>query len=183
MAYPVEKSRRILLNRDTFDFSDLDEVLEWVDFFNPSDAAYTIEKFESLTGKDFKKEYRYDFMREYIPPSDDEPMKEVIPEPSEELKREILFYWDQLYHPNSERAASRPYMLDQTPEGIDEWNKTNAPKVYALYQMDKTGSQDLAEIGVSADSQPSACCGESFGPVVHYEVTNEVGRGDCATLT
>lgn len=179
MSYPVEKSRRIVLNRDVFDFSDLDEVLEWVDFFSPSDAAFVIEKFENLTGKDFKQEYKHDFMRDYIPPSDDEPMREPVPEPSEDLRREILFYWDQLYHP---RSSSRPFMLDQTPEGIDAWNKRHAPAAYALYQADMTDDQTPATT-ILADSQPTVCATASLGANILRNAVSEIGRGDCTKLT
>lgn len=136
MSNYINPSRRIPLNRDTFNFGDLDEVLEWVDFFQPNDALFTISEFQRITGFDFLSEYKKDFGRDYQPPTDDVPMVEPTPEPSPAFKQEVLFYWGELQH----NPKQKKFMVYTTPDDIEEWNKKYAPNAYALSQMDELDS-------------------------------------------
>lgn len=141
MSFYVDPSRRIALDRNSFDFGDLEEILEWVDFFNPEDALYAISEFQRRTGLDFQAEYEKDFGREYVAPTDDAPMKQPTPEPSADFKREVLFYWGELqYNPKQ-----RKFMEYTTPDDVEKWNRTYAPRTFALSQMD--------EPAISADVQ------------------------------
>lgn len=132
MSYYIDPSRRISLDRNSFDFGDLEEVLEWVDFFSPEDALFTIAEFQQRTGMDFLSEYKKDFGREYQAPTDDVPMVQPTPEPSPEFKREVLFYWGELQH----NPKQRKFMVYTTEEDVDEWNRLYAPRTYALCQTD-----------------------------------------------
>lgn len=132
MSYYIDPSRRIPLNRNSFDFGSLDEVLEWVDFFCPEDALFTIAEFQQRTGLDFLFEYKKDFGREYSAPTDDAPMIQPTSEPSPEFKREVLYYWGELQH----NPKQRMFMAYTTEEDVENWNKQYAPRTYALCQMD-----------------------------------------------
>lgn len=132
MSYYINPSRRIPLDRRTFDFGNLDEVLEWVDFFCPKDALFTIAEFQQRTGLDFLSEYKKDFGREYQAPTDDVPMAQPAPEPSPEFKREVLYYWGELQH----NPKQRKFMVCTTDECVESWNELHAPRTYALFQED-----------------------------------------------
>lgn len=138
MAFYVDPSRRVPLNRNTFNFGELEDVLEWVDFFKPEDALFTISEFQSRTGLDFQVEYEKDFGRKYVAPTDDVPMKQPIPEPSADFKREVLFYWGELqYNPKQKK-----FMEYTTPDDVEKWNKVYAPYAFALSQMDESDEDD-----------------------------------------
>lgn len=139
MSYYVNPSRRIALNRATFDFGNIDEVLEWVDFFQPNDALFTIAEFQRRTGLDFLLEYKNDFGREYQPPTDDVPMVQQISEPSPAFKREVLYYWGELQH----NPKQKKFMTYTTPDDVEEWNKMYAPNAYALSRMDEPECVEL----------------------------------------
>lgn len=133
MSFYVDPSRRIALDRNSFDFGDLDEILEWVDFFKPEDALYAISEFQRRTGLDFQAEYEKDFGRKYVAPTDDVPMEQPVPEPSADFKREVLFYWGELqYNPKKIK-----FMEYTTPDDVEDWNKVYAPRAFALSQMDE----------------------------------------------
>lgn len=133
MSFYVDPSRRVPLDRNSFKFEDLDEILEWVDFFKPEDASFAISEFQKRTGLDFQAEYEKDFGRKYIAPTDDVQMKDPIPEPSADFKREVLFYWGELqYNPKKIK-----FMEYTTPDDVEKWNKVYAPRAFALSQMDE----------------------------------------------
>lgn len=166
MAFYVDPSRRIPLDRNTFKFEELEEILEWVDFFKPEDALFAISEFQSRTGLDFQAEYEKDFGRKYVAPTDDVPMKQPVPEPSADFKREVLFYWGELqYNPKQ-----RKFMEYTTPDDVEKWNKVYAPYAFALSQMDGP-ADDVDERDALEDNtienvpEDNTACAEENGSV------------------
>lgn len=182
MSFYVKPSRRVPLNRGTFRFGDLDEILEWVDFFQPEDASFAISEFQRLTGLDFLLEYKNDFGRDYCPPTDDVPMEEPIPEPSATFKKEVLFYWGELQH----NPKQRQFMVYTTPEDVDAWNKTYAPKTHALSQMDKldcdgSAPQQLETCAAVQTSDPAPANARYHQVVSVTSAIAELSTGDVLT--
>lgn len=182
MSNHIDPSRRIPLNRETFDFGNLDEVLEWVDFFHPHDALFTIAEYQRRTGSDFLLEYRNDFGREYQPPTDDVPMVQPSPEPSASFRREVLFYWGELQH----NPKQRKFMVYTTPDDVDKWNKEYAPNAYALSQMDKLECTETMppryDCGVpAANNFPATAVPQCHRIVAVTSALVELSAGDVVT--